>query len=125
MAKLKGIVVLIVEDDDILREFLAQSCLDEGASVLRANCGDEAFKIVKENRIDVVVSDIRMPRGDGVSLLKNIRSHQPPQPVVILVTGYSDVSTVAALELGAAALIPKPFSRNQLFDLINERVPRL
>ena len=63
-----------------------------------------------------------MAGGDGIELLKAIRSIHPNIPVVFLVTGFSDYSTEQALELGAQRVFEKPYSRKELFRALDEAI---
>ena len=119
---LSGRVILIVDDDEILRDFLAKACAKEGAVVMTASGGNEAFKIIQETLIDLVVSDIRMPQGDGISLLKNIRSIDGPQPGVILISGFNDQRIVKAAGFESVTVISKPFGQQEIIKLM---VPKL
>ena len=116
MVDLKKFTVLVVDDDLDLRELMASIFEDQGFTVLSADSGVSAFELVKVNKIDIVISDMRMPGGDGLSLLEKIRAYDPEIPVVIFVTGYSDVSVTDCITKGAKTVFQKPFNQK---DLIN------
>lgn len=116
MTDLKKFTVLVVDDDLDLQELMSSIFEEQGFTVLSANSGLSAFELVKVNKIDVVVSDMRMPGGDGLSLLEKIRAYDPEIPVVIFVTGYSDVSISDCITKGAKTVFQKPFNQK---DLIN------
>ena len=116
MADLKKFTVLVVDDDLDLRELMSSIFEDQGFTVLSADSGVSAFELVKVNKIDIVISDMRMPGGDGLSLLEKIRAYDPEIPVVIFVTGYSDVSVTDCITKGAKTVFQKPFNQK---DLIN------
>lgn len=114
-----GYTVLIVEDNDNMREFLA-----EQASVLfsieTARNGKEAIEKLSESHIDLIVSDVMMPEMDGFSLCKAVKadinmSHIP----IVLITAKNDLeSKIKGLQLGAEAYIEKPFSIKYFRQLI-------
>ncbi len=111
---LKGKTLLIVDDEEALREPLCMEFESLGCKVLEASNGKQAFEIVKREKIDAVVSDIRMPGGDGVELLKNIKEWNSEFPVVMLITGFSDLSREEAFDMGAESILTKPFDLDQI-----------
>jgi DNA-binding NtrC family response regulator len=107
-------LVLIVEDEQILRESLAGLLEGEGYDVLQAAHGEEAYRIVLEQPIDVVLSDVRMPEMDGMALLSHLRQLAPETPV-IMVTAYGTVnSAVEAMRAGAWDYLLKPVQFDDL-----------
>lgn len=106
--------VLVADDEEGIRD-VAQAALElDGHRVLTAGDGAEALDLLREHRPDVVVSDIRMPRMDGITLLEQIRDLSPGTEVV-LITGFADTSLVIdALRRGASNLIEKPFRPSEL-----------
>ena len=70
----KEITILIVDDEIDLRDSIAFDYKRKGFNVLVASSGNEAFEIVKKNKVNVVLSDVRMPDGDGIELLYNIKT---------------------------------------------------
>ena len=112
--------VLVVDDDmemlNIVREGL--SGYDETFSVLTAVDGLDAIDRLKENTVSIVVTDLKMPRMDGFSLLTFIMEHYPEIPVIIM-TGYSTPEMErSAWEKGAVGYISKPFMINALAERI-------
>ena len=101
---------LVADDEPLAREFLAESLGARGIEVVTAADGDEALRRFGERDFDLVVSDLRMPGKDGLELLERVRERAPEVPFV-LVTAHGDVDTaVAAIRLGAADFLAKPFS---------------
>ena len=120
MKEFYGINVLIVDDEvDICRtlDIFFRAC---GASTFIAHNGKEAFEIVKRERVDFVISDIKMPGGDGIELLKNIRDHDPRLPTVLIVTGFSGISREDAIKKGAVDLLTKPVGYDFIQKYIRE-----
>ena len=110
--------ILVVDDDDLLRGAIAADFKRKGFQVFEAPNGTDAFKIARENKIDIILSDVRMPNGDGIELLKNIKEHNNELPVVMFVTGFADMTLEEAYDLGADAVFSKPFNRKALFATV-------
>lgn len=110
----KGKTLLIVDDEPDLRGPLVMEFESLGCKVFEAGSGHEALEIVKREKIDAVISDIRMPDGDGVELLRNIKELHHAVPVVMLITGFSDLSREEAYHLGAEAILAKPFDLDEI-----------
>lgn len=120
-ASLVGKTVLIVEDEDELREPLALEFESLGSRVFQASNGVQGYDIITQQDIDVVISDIRMPGGDGIEMLSKIKALPRRTPVVMLITGFSDVSLEETYARGAEAILAKPFD----LDDIETTVERL
>lgn len=114
----KNKTVLVVDDDDTLREAIVFDFNRRGYRVFSACSGMAAFEIVQKEKIDVVITDVRMPNGDGVELLDNIKTYNLRIPVVIFVTGYADLSLDEAYDKGACAVMSKPFDRKALLATV-------
>jgi len=111
--KLKEAAVLFVEDEPLLRESMGAWLARKAGRVICAQHGAEALEILAANRIDLLLSDIRMPVMDGIALVKKIRK-TGLKPRVILVTGFKDTAMPDAYTLGVDAIVEKPFDRGQL-----------
>jgi CheY-like chemotaxis protein len=123
MATGNGISILIADDEVELRKAIAFDFKRRGFSVFEASSGDEAFDIVKNNSVQLILSDVRMPNGDGISLLEKVKAHNPLLPV-LLVTGFADISLEEAYDRGASAVFPKPFDRKVLIETVLKTVSR-
>ncbi len=121
----KEMRILIAEDEPDLREILATIFECEGSQVVCAEDGVEALRIINSQPIDLVVSDIRMPKCDGIQLLENLRQKSPDQPIVFLATGFADITREIAKEKGAADLINKPFAVPDLLSMIEKHLTAL
>ena len=118
MSLLESKTVLVVDDEPMLREILRDVFELEGATVYEAPNGSEAFALLQHQPVHVVISDIRMPGGDGIELLRNLRKLESNTPVVLLITGFSDLSTDAAYDIGADAILSKPFDVSELLERV-------
>lgn len=116
--------ILLVDDEKPVRQFLGQLLEHFGYEVATAADGQEALEKLEEERpFDLVITDLRMPRLDGLELLKAIRKRPNPPPVVLL-TAFADMDTaVEAFQLGAADFINKPTRPAELQQRL-ERIER-
>ncbi|MBY0470253.1 response regulator [bacterium] len=112
--------ILIVDDDETLRDTLVFDFKRKGFNVYSAENGSKALEIVRSAQIHLVLSDIRMPGGDGISLLETLRKIDPNIPVVIFLTGFAEITEEDCIKKGAKKVIPKPFDRKQLFSSVME-----
>ena len=109
--------ILIAEDEQVLRESLAELLREEGFEVLEAPDGKAAYDVVLKRPVDLVLSDIRMPNMDGITLLGLLQKTAPETPV-IMITAYGVVeSAVAAMRQGAIDYLLKPV---QFEDLLTK-----
>ncbi len=107
--------VLVVEDEGMIREVIAFHLFDAGLYVFEASDGDEALAIFKEQNIDVVVTDIKMPRFNGYQLIKSIL-HEKIVPIIVI-TGYVDPPIWVLRNEGVVKVLKKPINMNHLIDL--------
>lgn len=110
--------VWVIDDDQSIRWVLEKAFKQAGMQVTTFESADEVLQMMRDNAIppDVVISDIRMPGSDGLSLLQQMKDRHPTLPIMIM-TAYSDLdSTVAAFEKGAFEYIPKPFDVDAVID---------
>lgn len=113
-------VILIVDDEEGLREGLSKLLETEGYAALSAESGEQALKILQHAHIDLVLTDMRMPGMDGIELLKKIRK-QHPDVGVIIITGYGQIeSYIEAMNFGAIEYVSKPFKVNELKFIVNK-----
>ncbi|KTD60665.1 two-component response regulator [Legionella santicrucis] len=114
--------VLIVEDDPVLREALAETMTISGHTYITAKNGKEALVLLEIHNPSVVLSDIRMDEMDGNQLLSEIQKKRPGLPV-ILMTAYGSVQdAVTAIHHGAVDYLQKPFSAQVLTEKINQYI---
>jgi DNA-binding response OmpR family regulator len=105
--------VLLVEDEDLLRESTARGLEREGFEVEVSVDGGDAIERFDPARHDAVVVDLMLPRASGVAVLRSVRERS--DAVVIVLSGHGDeVNRVIALELGAADFVAKPVSAREL-----------
>ncbi|MCZ7596059.1 MAG: response regulator [Hyphomicrobium sp.] len=117
--------VLLVEDEEVVRNFAARALKRQGYKVLEAASGVEALEVMEKSKgkIDIVVSDVVMPEMDGPTLLKELRKKNPDLKI-IFVSGYPNDAFKAALGDENFAFLPKPFSLPQLAAKVKEELGR-
>jgi two-component system cell cycle sensor histidine kinase/response regulator CckA len=117
--------VLLVEDEEVVRNFAVRALKRQGYKVLEAASGVEALEVMEKNKgkIDIVVSDVVMPEMDGPTLLKELRKNNPDIKI-IFVSGYPNDAFKAALGDENFAFLPKPFSLPQLAAKVKEELSR-
>lgn len=122
MAESKGKAkrVLIVDDESTLREIIEQEFARRGWATAIAGGGFEAFQSLQAAPADLVVSDVRMSKGTGLQLLDSIQSSTVPKPVIVLISGYSEVDEFKAINRGAAGFFLKPFQLREFVDSVLE-----
>src|SRR3712207_6537601 len=109
--------ILIAEDEQDIRELLQINLLKEGYTVYQAEDGEVALKMFEENKIDLVILDIMMPKVDGFKVIKNIRKTSNV-PVIFITARGEDADKVLGLGLGADDYIVKPFSPMEIIARI-------
>jgi CheY-like chemotaxis protein len=114
--------VMIVDDEEDLRDVIAFDIEDAGFKILTASSGNKAIELLAKHKVDIIVSDIRMPDGDGVSLLNSIRKTEPNLPVVFFVSAFADISESSAKNLGAKALLKKPINPDELISQLKASI---
>jgi len=117
--------ILVIDDNEWIRDSLKELLAMSGYQVEVAENGDAGLKKIKSKEYDVILTDIQMPRVDGLELLKQIKDYDATLPVV-MITGFPTVDTaIKAMKDGASDFITKPFKYehvNMVVDkLVNER----
>ena len=119
MKILNGNRILIVDDDEMLREMLNDVFTLSGAVVEEAENGRRAFEKIKASVFDAVVSDIRMPGGDGIELAANIQNLQDDnRPILYVCSGYNDMSQDMVKKLDIKCVFEKPFDIESMVQTV-------
>ena len=113
--------ILVVDDEVIIRALLTEVLEEEGYQVTTADDGEQAIRLLKRGRFDLIIADIIMPRANGIEVLLAAKRLDSDSPV-IMITGYPSVNTAVRLvNLGATDYITKPFN----VDLIKVTVAKV
>jgi len=116
--------ILVVDDDRGMREFLEIMLTREGYRVTSAPGGKEALNLCRKHKFDLVITDLKMPKVDGIDFLKGIKEISP-ETMVILITAYASGETaVAAMKEGAYDYIEKSFDVEDLKDTIRDALKK-
>ena len=115
--------VLLVDDDDAVREMMSSSLESKGFEVVAVGGVTEALKYIATESFEVLITDLHMPNaGDGFTVISAMR-HSQPTALTMLVSGYPDVkSAMEAIILEADEIVVKPFGVNRLAELVRERL---
>ncbi|EBQ5932768.1 two-component system response regulator GlrR [Salmonella enterica subsp. enterica serovar Newport] len=112
--------LLLVDDDPGLLKLLGMRLASEGYSVVTAESGQEGLRVLHREKVDLVISDLRMDEMDGMQLFTEIQKVQPGMPVIILTAHGSIPDAVAATQKGVFSFLTKPIDRDALYKAIDE-----
>lgn len=112
--------ILIVDDEERLRKGLARSLAHENCRTLAAASGEEALGLLKERKVDLVITDLVMPEMDGMALVRNIKSAVPGTKIIVITAYGSAKSMQEAEDLGVGCYLAKPFDLSHLKSRVNE-----
>ena len=115
-------MVLIVEDNAHARELFARIVSGLGHEVLESEDGTDALRLLDMHEVDLVITDLRMPKMDGFSLISHVRLKWPRLPIV-LVSGYVSPDDVSKNRDEFLEISPKPVDRGHLIATVNRFVP--
>jgi two-component system, chemotaxis family, chemotaxis protein CheY len=123
---MKKLSVLIVDDSSVIRKIVQRSLRQAGIeleNVVEADNGADALNLVHDHAIDLIFSDINMPKMDGIEFLRNVLSSESAKtiPVLMITTEGSEEKVLEAISLGARGYIRKPFSA----QLVREQVSNI
>ncbi|MFQ1386721.1 two-component system response regulator GlrR [Klebsiella pneumoniae] len=112
--------LLLVDDDPGLLKLLGMRLVSEGYSVVTAESGPEALRVLGREKVDLVISDLRMDEMDGLQLFSKIQKGHPGMPVIILTAHGSIPDAVAATQQGVFSFLTKPVDKDALYKAIDE-----
>lgn len=118
--------ILIVEDDEQLREMLKQALEREDYEVVDSNNGEEAIRLLKQSSVDLLITDIIMPQKDGTRLIMEIRRDFPDLQIIAISGGARHIDPQNPLhiakKLGAQFTFTKPFKISEFLEAIRKLV---
>ena len=112
--------ILVVDDEPVVCRSCEKILSEDGYEVSTVFTGREGLEKVRQEHFDVTITDMKIPDISGMEVLECIRGEQPDMPVV-MITGYASVDTaVRAMKLGAFDYIPKPFTPEEMSEIIKK-----
>jgi two-component system response regulator AtoC len=114
--------LLVVDDEDIVRQSLCDWLSSVGYKVLTANCGEEALRIIKHKKVKIMIADLIMPGMNGIELMKKARTIVPTISTVIITAHGTIQTAIAAIREGAYDYVEKPFCPEKVELLIRNLV---
>ena len=116
--------ILVIDDEKGMRDLLEYELKNEGYAVFTAATGQEALETIRKEKISLVISDLKMPKMDGLEVLKAVKKIDP-RLEVILATGYATVETaVNAIKMGAYDFVQKPFNISEVLALVEKALEK-
>jgi len=112
--------ILIVDDEEVLRDVLQTLLVREGFDVLLASSGEECLSLLDTEEIDLVVLDIMLPGISGIDTLRSVRLSNPSLPVIVITAFSSIDGAIEAMKHGAFHYIPKPFKNEEVVITVNK-----
>ena len=119
---LEGLSILLAEDNDDVAMLICNMLRDEGYSVSRAVDGQEALEMLREELPDMLITDIAMPRMDGLELMRNVRADETMccLPIVVVSARVEDHERLEGISAGAEVYLAKPFINEELLLIVNK-----
>jgi len=112
--------ILVVDDDAIVIKSCRRILEAEGFEVMTVPGADEALENVKRYDFDLLLMDVKMPKHDGIFLMREIKKNWPDMPIIVM-SGYPTPETIAdVFKLGATQFIPKPFRPDELMKVVRQ-----
>jgi CheY-like chemotaxis protein len=116
--------ILVVDDDELMRNMIVTFLSSLGHTCLTATDGVDALGKMKGNKIDAVITDIKMPNMDGITLVGELLTEYPGLPIMVMTAFEEEYSAGIAISVGAREFIKKPFSLDEfgirLHKMIND-----
>jgi two-component system response regulator PilR (NtrC family) len=112
--------ILVVDDEQSMREMLSIMLAKEGHEVLEADSRGQAATALARGPVDMVVTDVRLPDGDGIEILRHVKAASPETVVIVMTAFGTTDSAVAARKLGAEAYVFKPFDVDELRIVVRD-----
>ena len=114
----KGASILVVDDAPHTVEVLQRNLTAQGYTVYTASGAPEALAITETTPVDLVITDLKMPRVDGFDLIRHVRENLRDTEV-IMITGHPTIEgAVKAVKIGAEEYLPKPFTDEELLSAV-------
>lgn len=118
-AKNSAARILVVDDEDVLREMLGDALRLSGFEVLEAADGSKALTVLQSGKVDLIISDVNMPGMDGYEMLSHLRAQGDETPAIMLTARRERADVTKGLKLGADDYVTKPFGLEELILRVN------
>jgi len=119
------LLILVVDDEPIVRESIRDWLQEAGHIVVTAETGEQALEILNHTEIQVIILDIRLPGRTGISILREIHQQKPSIQIIIITAYPSSDLTNEVMKLGAFDYMVKPIIPDDLEKLVNEAVRKI
>ena len=120
----RGASILVVDDEEIMREILETLLTREGYQVRLVSSGEEGLELARTHTFDAAIVDVMMPGLDGIATLQELRKLDDDLPV-LMITAFASVETaISAMKLGAFDYITKPFKNDEVLVVVRNAVER-
>jgi DNA-binding response OmpR family regulator len=120
-----GFVIAVIEDEELIRKSLVMNLELEGFKVLTASDGEEGVTLINQQKPDLIIMDVMMPRKDGLQACREIRMAGVSTPLILLTARSSEVDKVLGLDLGADDYLAKPFGMLELIARVKALLRRI
>jgi CheY-like chemotaxis protein len=110
--------VLVLDDEDVVRQVIVEILLRAGYEVEGVDGPEAALERLEVDSFDCVVTDLIMPGLSGLEVLRRVKEHDPELPVVVVTGQGTDENLARAVDLGAAAVVVKPFTHAELREAV-------
>ncbi len=124
MATSSDLNILVVDDDIFVRKIVEDRLNTEGYTVTTAEDGETGWKRFLENTYQLIITDINMPKINGIELLNKILTTKIKVPAVVMSGGLSKAMETLVKSTGANAFLHKPFSGKELLDIVSSNLNR-
>ncbi|MCU0577712.1 MAG: response regulator, partial [Desulfobacterota bacterium] len=114
--------ILVVDDEERIREGCQRVLSQEGFEVATADCGAKGLEMIEQKHFDIILLDLMMPSISGFDVLAQVKALHPDSTIIVI-SGYATVEhSIEAMKRGAFDFIPKPFSPEQLRLLVTKAI---
>lgn len=121
-SKLRGMKILLVDDDEWIRDSLSLYFEAEGCHLQALETAEEGISALKDQTYDIIITDYKLPGLDGLEFLKRIQNTHP-EAIKILITAYGNAETLAAAErIGVQDFIRKPFTSDTIIASLSRLI---
>jgi len=121
----KEMKILVVDDDVIVTKSCKRILEAEGFEVSVVSSADHALESIKNYEFDLLLVDVKMPKHDGIYLMREIKKNWPDLPIIVM-SGYPTQETISDVQqLGIAQFIPKPFRPDELIQSVHHVIKKM